>query len=224
MDPPPSLDRPCALHAGDVAELLGDGWFRHPDGTICALFGSHLEEGVGFRIYYEDKMDPVALPAAPVEAPAAVGADTPAAPVEAPAAPTPAPDFAAVTAAPDPTTAAGELQGLVGAAGGDSTLAIILALIAVLGGGSAFKLYQKRAEQAHELKLKELDAKAPTSSPPPCVVKHGELETRIQAVEAQADYAAKRAKAAGLPAGFDPDALEDRVLKLEKAAKAKGRA
>jgi len=159
-------------------------------------------------------MDPVALPAPAPEAPPVAGA------------PAPAPEPVASIAVPDPTTAAGELQGLVGAAGGDSTLAIALALIAVLGGGSAFKLYQKRAEHAHELKLKELEMKSqiPSQSPPPCILKHGELDAKLAALEAQVEKVAAKARAAGLPAGFDPDDIEERLEKLEKAAAAKKKA
>ena len=212
MDPE-SPDR-CYLGAGESGQLLAGGRIEHPRGGVYNLSDCTFEADAGFHLEEPNRMDPAALPAPAPEAPA----------TEAP----PAPDFAAVTMAPDPTTAAGELQGLVGAAGGDTTLAIVLAAIAVLGGGAAWKFYQKKAEQTHELRMEEMKLKAqsqtPSQSPPPCILKHGELDARLAAVEAKADAAATKAKAAGLPAGFDPDDLEDRIAKLEKAAKAKGRA
>lgn len=212
---PEAPDR-CYFAAGESGQLLAGGRIEHPRGGVYNLADCTFEADAGFHLEEPHRMDPATLPAPAPEAP----------PVAPPAETPPAPDFAAVTAAPDPTTAAGELQGLVGAAGGDSTLALGLAAIAVLGGGAAWKFYSQQTKQSHELKMKELELKSqtPSQSPPPCILKHGELETRLQAVEAQADYAAKRAKSGGLPAGFDADEIEDRIAKLEKAAKAKGRA
>jgi len=159
-------------------------------------------------------MDPAALPEPAPEAPPVAEA------------PAPAPEPVAHTVAPDPTTAASELQGLVGAAGGDSTLAIALAAIAVLGGGAAWKFYSQQTKQSHELKMKELEMKSqtPSQSPPPCILKHGELDAKVAALEAQVEKVAAKAKAAGLPAGFDAEEIETRIEKLEKAAKAKARA
>ena len=206
----------CYFNAGETGVLLPGGRIEHPRGGVYNLADCTFEADAGFHLEEPYRMDPATLPAP--EAP----------PVTPPAEAPPAPDFAAVTTAPDPTTAASELQGLVGAAGGDSTVAIALAAIAVLGGGAAWKFYQKKAEQTHELRMEEMKLKAqsqtPSQSPPPCIMKHGELDARLAAVEAKADAAATKAKAAGLPAGFDPDDLEDRIAKLEKAAKAKGRA
>ena len=215
---------PCRFEAGQIGELLGGGFIEHPNGTICPLVEIEWSEGAGFRFHYESEeaqMPEVDLPTpepvesgpppSPVEAPAPVAAPVAAAPVE------------ATTVAPDPTTAAGELAGLAQAAGGDSILAIVLVAAAVLGGGAAWKFYQKNSEQKHEFRMKELEMKsqAPSQSPPPCVVKHGEIDAKVAALEAKLGKVEKAAKSAGLPAGFDPDEVEDRLAKLEKAAKAK---
>ena len=115
-----------------------------------------------------------------------------------------------------------------GADGG--TVGVVLALVAVLGGGAAWKFYaqhskqkaelaNKQAEQAHELAMAELNAKmqVPTVSPPPCVAAHTSLEARIAAVEAKAS----RMTLPDFPDDFDAEVLIARIEKLEKAAKAK---
>jgi hypothetical protein len=109
-------------------------------------------------------------------------------------------------------------------------IGVVLALVAVLGGGAGWKFYSqsskqkadlatKQAELAHELAMAELNAKmqTPTASPPPCVAAHTSLEARIAAVEAKAS----RMTLPDFPEDFDADVLIARIEKLEKAAKAK---
>jgi len=109
-------------------------------------------------------------------------------------------------------------------------IGVVLALVAVLGGGAGWKFYSqsskqkadlatKQAELAHDLAMAELNAKVqvPTASPPPCVAAHASLEARIAAVEAKASPMTSL----DLPDDFDADVLTARVEKLEKAAKAK---
>lgn len=109
----------------------------------------------------------------------------------------------------------------------DGMIGVVLALVAVLGGGAAWRFYSqhskqkaeiaaKRDEQAHELAMRRLDveAQAATTSPPPCLAKHAEIEARLSSVES------KNASLT-LPAGFDADELSERVEKLEKALKPK---
>ncbi len=112
-----------------------------------------------------------------------------------------------------------------GADGG--TVGVVLALVAVLGGGAAWRFYSqhskqraeieaKRAEQEHELAMRRLDLEAQTAStsPPPCLAKHAEIEARLSAIES-------KSASFGLPAGFDADDLSERIEKLEKALKPK---
>lgn len=107
---------------------------------------------------------------------------------------------------------------------------VVLAVVAVLGGGAAWKFYSqsskqkaelasKQAELAHELAMAEINAKAqgPTTSPPQCIAAHASLEARIAAVEAKAS----RMTSIDFPDDFDAELLIARVEKLEKAAKAK---
>ena len=109
-------------------------------------------------------------------------------------------------------------------------IGVVLALVAVLGGGAGWKFYSqsskqkadlatKQAELAHDLAMAEINAKmqAPTVSPPPCVAAHTSLEARIAAVEAKAS----RMTSIDFPDDFDADLLIARVEKLEKAAKKK---
>jgi hypothetical protein len=109
-------------------------------------------------------------------------------------------------------------------------IGVVLALVAVLGGGAGWKFYSqsskqkadlatKQAELAHDLAMAEINAKmqAPTVSPPPCVAAHTSLEARIAAVEAKAS----RMTLPDFPDDFDAELLIARVEKLEKAAKKK---
>jgi hypothetical protein len=109
-------------------------------------------------------------------------------------------------------------------------IGVVLALVAVLGGGAGWKFYSqsskqkadlatKQAELAHDLAMAELNAKVqvPTASPPPCVAAHTSLEARIAAVEAKAS----RMTLPDFPDDFDAEVLTARVEKLEKAVKAK---
>jgi uncharacterized protein HemX len=107
------------------------------------------------------------------------------------------------------------------------TVGVVLALVAVLGGGAAWRFYSqhskqraeieaKRAEQEHELAMRRLDLEAQTAStsPPPCLAKHAEIEARLSAVES-------KSASLTLPAGFDADEMSDRLDKIEKALKPK---
>jgi hypothetical protein len=109
-------------------------------------------------------------------------------------------------------------------------IGVVLALVAVLGGGAGWKFYSqsskqkadlatKQAELAHDLAMAEINAKmqVPTVSPPPCVAAHTSLEARIAAVEAKASHMTLP----DFPDDFDAELLIARIEKLEKAAKAK---
>lgn len=111
-----------------------------------------------------------------------------------------------------------------------SAVSVILALVAVVGGGAAWRFYsqasREKAEQrklevekAHELAMAELNAKMaqPTTSPPPCVAAHTAMEARLSALESKTS----RLGSVTLPDDFDAEELTARVVKLEKAAKAK---
>lgn len=146
----------------------------------------------------------------------------PAEPVAAAEATTLVPDAAQdVTAAAD---AAAQL-------GGDYAplVAIVLAAIAVLGGSKAWSFWKERSAQQHELAMKQLElqaqAQVPTVQPPPCQAAQAKVDAQLsehasQLSELQKKQAAAERKAASLP-DVDVGELDERVAKLEKAAKRK---
>ena len=113
------------------------------------------------------------------------------------------------------------LAKIAGEAGDNPMLALGLAVLAVVGGGSAWKLWTKRSEQSHELAMKRLELEAATmngtAQPPPCQVKQAEVDAKLAALEARIAKAEKTSLA--LPEDFDADELGGRVSKVEAALK-----
>lgn len=170
--------------------------------------------------------EPVASYPFPADAPAAAPAQPVAAPVAvAPVAPH---ETQATVAQPDPTTAAGELAGIAGA-GGNSTVTLVLAALAVLGGGAAWKTYQGMSERKHEREMEKMKLDAAQSGangaqPPPCQAANLALEQKINALTASvegvsAKVAALEKKSASISADFDPDDVERQLKRLAKAVK-----
>jgi hypothetical protein len=123
------------------------------------------------------------------------------------------------------TSAAGELQGLVGKQEGNAGL--LVAVLAVLFGAGGWKFYSQRSRESHELKVREMELKAnqPTVSPPQCIAKHTEIEARISAAEGKAQAASAsvdemRAKSSRVaPLVVQVEELEERVTTIETATK-----
>lgn len=188
----------------------------------------------------EDSMEPTAnaTPTAPVTAPSALAPE--AAPVAPFAQPSPVPAPVAVettaTTAEPAGPSADDLAKLTEAAGGNAGLAALLAIVAVAGSAGALKLYKSWSDNRKEVELAKIQADAEarkgpdysTQQPPPCAVKAAETEARLAGfskelsdLSAKLDKVSKKADA--LPVGFDGDELESRIVKLEKAAKAKAK-
>lgn len=114
-----------------------------------------------------------------------------------------------------------DISKLAESAGDNPLLALGLAAIAVLGGGSAWKLWTKRSEQSHELAMKRLELEAATmngtAQPVPCQTKQAEVDAKLAAFEARLGKVEKTSLA--LPDGFDGDDVTARVTKLEAAMK-----
>ena len=125
---------------------------------------------------------------------------------------------------PDAQPNAADLAKLAEGAGNQPLLALALAVLAVVGGGSAWKLWTKRSEQGHELAMKRLEMEAATmngtAQPPPCQAKQAEMETRLVSMEARLAKAEKASLA--LPADFDADELTGRLGKVEAAIRRMG--
>jgi hypothetical protein len=119
-------------------------------------------------------------------------------------------------APPDGLT--GELTALAQSTGADPTLTIILALVAVLGGGTAWKFYRQNSEQKHDQKMAQMkmDAKAKGmegQSPGPCQTVHAQLKTEVEELKSRLGQMDKKM---ALTADFDSDDVERKVRRLEK--------
>ena len=103
-------------------------------------------------------------------------------------------------------------------AGGDSNLAMLLAILAVVGGGAAWKFYTQYSEQKHEQKMKqlELDAKAAGlagASPPPCQTAQAEMKAEIESLKTKVNGTA------ALLEDVDLDFYARKIKKLDKRLK-----
>lgn len=152
----------------------------------------------------------------------------PSAPVVQEPIPQPAAPVAQI-AVPSPATAAQEIAGLAPQTGA-SGVTVVLAAIAVLGGGAGWKFYSQWAKQRHEERMAEIergpqmndenrkrcDAHANASQMAIDAVSQrvSALETRVTACESNA---AKMSD--GLTVGIGED-VSDRLTRVEKALKA----
>lgn len=232
---------PCVVRAGEALVITPRGAFLE-DGSTVDVKTCVFELDSRIRLHYgtpaptevhsrhrEVTVDPVQPAPAP-----AVAAPEPA-PVAAAAVPAaPAPVETTATTAEPAGPSADDLAKLTEAAGGNAGLAALLAIVAVAGSAGALKLYKGWSDNKKEVELARIQADAEarkgpdysTQQPPPCAVKAAETEARLASLHkdvselsARLDKVAKKADA--LPVGFDGDELEERIVKLEKAAKAK---
>lgn len=152
---------------------------------------------------------------------------------------------ATTQAAPDSSNAAPDLSQIGALAGGNPIVTVILALIVVGGGTAGWKFWQKKSEQSHELAMKKADLELEMAGlngaqPPPCQAAsvklngelteiRGELKSNAEAhkklqeqIDELADRLGKLEKKTSsmFSGGFDPEEIEERIAKLEKAAKA----
>jgi hypothetical protein len=164
------------------------------------------------------------------------------APVEAASAPS---ELHATTQADADPNGVPDLSQIQGLAGGNPVVTVILAVILVGGGTAGWKFWQKKSEQNHELAMKKADMELELAGlngaqPPPCQAAsakvsseiselRGELKANAEAhkkLQEQIDELADRTgklekKTASLFSGdFDPEELEERLKKIEKALKA----
>jgi len=147
----------------------------------------------------------------------------------APLAGAPAAPFAHVTEAPAPASAVAEIQALLPKDGSAGTgVTVLLTLIAVGGGGAAWKFYNSFAKQKHEQRMKELELKEKKlelqddrGDHKACEAARASdkaaLEGKIASLEARLAEAEKK-PAPELPElPFDAEEVEQRIAELEKA-------
>lgn len=156
-------------------------------GLLDDLSGCDLPAGMVFRMPYPGEAMPDVEPAS--EEPA---------PIVAVAEPAPAIDFAAAQAV----------------AATDPMMGVVLAILAVAGGGAAWKHYAKISEQRHEQAMRRLEIEG-AAQPPACQAAAAELGARMSAAEASIRSAAERAEVAIVLA----ENAEKRILRMEKAQK-----
>ena len=117
---------------------------------------------------------------------------------------------------PDPT--ANSLNQIAQTTGGDNSLTLMLAMLAVVGGGAAWKFYTQYSEQKHEQKMKQLELEAQAAGlagaqPPPCQAAKVKLEAELNQMKAKVEGLDRKL---AFTADFDADLLERRVKKLER--------
>ena len=169
--------------------------------------------------------------------------------IEAPVAAEPAPvpeEFHATTQADaEPANGVADLSQIQGLAGGNPIVTVILAVILVGGGTAGWKFWQKKSEQNHELSMKKVDMELEMAGlngaqPPPCQAASAKVSSELSEIRSslsangeahkklqeQIDDLSERLsklekKSASLFSGdFDPEDVEDRLKKIEKALKA----
>ena len=165
------------------------------------------------------EVDPV--PEAPAPADAVSGQEAPAS-KEAANEPADAKGLTESVGAPEGVDAEG-LSKIAGAAGGDTTLTIALALIAVVGAGTTWKFLTQFSEQKHEQRMKQLEIEAQAqgngaAQPPPCQAATLKLEAEI--AELKTRLGAVEKKSMSLSADFDGEDVERQLKKLQKTVKA----
>jgi hypothetical protein len=198
----------CTVKGGKYAVLLKDNNVRVSEETH-SLTGCKLEDGSVIRIYTELPTEEEADRLVP-ENPRSLKVEE---------------EEQVETVAEIPVSA--EIEQVTDAAtqlGGEYApiVAVVLALLAVLGGKKAWSFYSERAEQKHEIELKKLEmqrdmAGAGAVSPPPCQAIHAKLEAEVAEAKAKVGLLEKRLLVLG--DDFDPEDMERQLRRLQKAVK-----
>ena len=254
-------DTNCKFSSGDVAKVDDDARLQ-AGGKDCTfekgaviLLSYDAPEGDPAPVpTKEAPVNPVMTPAqaapvrheaaAPAALPIPASEETPAPAVEAAAPAAPAEEVQAHTEVPA-APSADDISKAAAAAGDNPLLAFGLAALVVLGGGGAMwksiqkrgeakaELDQKRAEQEHELKLKELEIKSAQASsadysaaqPPPCQAATVKQEQAIASLRSELEELKTKLgkvekKSMSFSSDFDADEIVERLEKAEKEVKA----
>ena len=188
-------------------------------GTAALLRDCDIPEGVTFRTYYGESMEPLA--------------DTPDAPLPTPTLPAPAvlaespkgielPQEAQAQAiSPDAMPDLAQLEGI---AGGDPMIMLAVLLVMVLGGGAGWKFWTQYSEQKHQqalerIKLERDMAGHGGASPPPCQTAHAALEKRIDAIDKRLSDTTRKVGTVIRPDSPGVEELDERLTRAEKQIK-----
>jgi hypothetical protein len=130
-------------------------------------------------------------------------------------------------AVPSPATAAHEVAGLMPAGGAANGITVVLAAIAVLGGGAGWKFYSQWAKQKHEERMAEIERGARVDDDGKKRCEGHAQESRVAVANVDAKVEALTQRIASLEARNSDTAaisfgenVEDRLVKIEKALKA----
>ena len=152
----------------------------------------------------------------------------------------------AQVAVPSAPSDVADLKHLMPAGGDASIYTVLLAAIAVAGGGAGWKFYQSFAKQRHEQRMKELEikekrvelqgerAEQKDDNHQKCAIERKVLEEKVAALEARLIEAEKRAEEQAAQAAeakasapqtpdldFDFDEMQQRIEHLEKVLEGK---
>ena len=141
-------------------------------------------------------------------------------PIDQPA-PEPSTPETAVTETVQTHDAPPDLTGIVQSTGGDPTLTVVLALLAVVGGAAGWKFWTQLSTQKHEQRMKQLDLDAQkaglgAAQPPPCQAKQLEVEKRLDALDKRQTELSRKIGSLAKLDGPSNDELDERLVKLEK--------
>ena len=222
----------CIVKSGETAYVKPEGLLLN-DGRVIPNWSENcqIQEGANIQIFLVEnskeetqevkqkaKEKKVMPESEKVEAPEAAPESSEAVSEEV-SIPEPKKEVEAVTSVPD---APFDLNQVIQSTGGGAGVAVVLAIVAVAGGGAAWKFYKQFAEQKHEQTMKKLELQAQAqglngAQPPPCAAQNTVIEGRLAAMEAK--LATVEKKSASFSADFDAEEIEERVLKLEKKVK-----
>lgn len=206
------LLEPCVIQPGEAAIVVNDGLIL-PDGrTVTDSRNCHFAPGSTLRLFYREPLPTMPAPKKAEPTASEATAEATEAPAE------------ATEGTVEPLTSAGELQGF---SVGDNPLAgVALAALAVLGGGAAWKFYQKISEQKHEQAMKKMELDAANAGmngaqPPPCQAAQIKVEQELASLRSQLAEIEKKTSLNVSSGGPSAEELENRIKKLEKAKKQK---
>jgi hypothetical protein len=123
-----------------------------------------------------------------------------------------------------------DLKSVLPVGGDTNALTVIMAAIAVAGGGAAWKFYDSHSKRKHEEAMARIEKEPGEDAHKKCDASRAALELRVSELFAKIDaqnarldeihraISAQRDSSLKLNS-FDPESLEERLAKLEKASR-----